>query len=95
MLRDGAIDAAAYELCLFAELRDRLRAGDVWVVGSRQYRAVEDQLVPKIPSDLLPHVAPLSWQHINLTGDYIWTEPPRLDGDGFRPLLASVELMAA
>lgn len=47
VLRGDVIDAAAYELCLFAELRDRLRAGDVWVLGSRQYRAVEDQLVPK------------------------------------------------
>ena len=47
VLRDGAVDGPAYELCLFAELRDRLRAGDVWVVGSRQYRAVEDQLIPK------------------------------------------------
>jgi hypothetical protein len=36
----------------------------------------------EIPNDLLPHLAPLSWQHINLTGDYIWTEPPRLDGVG-------------
>ena len=33
---------AAYELCCFAELRDRLRAGDICVAGSRQYRAVED-----------------------------------------------------
>jgi TnpA family transposase len=49
----------------------------------------------EIPNDLLPHLAPLGWQHINLTGDYIWTEPPRLDGDGFRPLRASVELIAA
>jgi hypothetical protein len=40
---DGVIDGAAYELCCFAELRDRLRAGDIWVAGSRQYRAVEDQ----------------------------------------------------
>lgn len=47
VLRDGAIDGQAYELCVFAELRDRLRAGDVWVVGSRQYRAVEDQLIAK------------------------------------------------
>ncbi|AWK88574.1 Tn3 family transposase [Azospirillum thermophilum] len=46
VFRDGAIDGQAYELCLFAELRDRLRAGDVWVAGSRQYRAVEDQLIP-------------------------------------------------
>ena len=43
----GKIDGAAYELCFFAELRDRLRAGDIWVAGSRQYRAVEDQLITK------------------------------------------------
>jgi len=43
----GKIDGAAYELCFFAELRDRLRAGDIWVAGSRQYRAVEDQLIAK------------------------------------------------
>ena len=23
----------------------------------------------------MPYLAPLGWQHINLTGDYIWTEP--------------------
>ena len=27
-------------------VRDRLRAGDLWVEGSRQWRAVEDQLLP-------------------------------------------------
>ena len=43
----GKIDGAAYELCFFAELRDRLRAGDIWVADSRQYRAVEDQLIAK------------------------------------------------
>ena len=26
-------------------MRDRLRAGDIWVEGSRQWRAVEDQLI--------------------------------------------------
>jgi len=25
-----------------------------------------------IPDDLLPHVAPLGWEHIALTGDYVW-----------------------
>ena len=40
----------------------------------------------KIPNELLPYLAPLGWQHINLTGDYIWTESLRLDGEGFRPL---------
>ena len=46
-MKDGKIDGRVYELCLFAELHDRLRAGDVWVTGSRQYRAVEDQLIAK------------------------------------------------
>jgi TnpA family transposase len=26
-----------------------------------------------IPDDLLAHVAPLGWEHIGLTGDYVWT----------------------
>jgi hypothetical protein len=37
-----------------------------------------------IPDDLLVHVAPLGWEHIALTGDYVWyaaTPEP-----GFRPL---------
>ena len=59
VLRDGSIDAAAYELCLFAELRDRLRAGDVWVVGSRQYRAVEDQMIPKALFETMRAAGPL------------------------------------
>ena len=42
----------------------------------------------KIPDELLPYLAPLGWQHINLTGDYIWTERHQLDSEGFRPLTA-------
>ena len=30
---------------VLSELRDRLRAGDVWVAGSRQYRSFEDRLI--------------------------------------------------
>jgi hypothetical protein len=26
-----------------------------------------------ISDDLLAHVAPLGWEHIDLTGDYVWT----------------------
>ena len=43
----GVIDRRHYELCVLAELRDRLRAGDVWVAGSRQYRSVEERLISK------------------------------------------------
>ena len=37
-----------------------------------------------VPDDLLAHVAPLGWEHIALTGDYVWSGV-RPD-TGFRPL---------
>lgn len=30
-----------------------------------------------IPGELPAHVAPLGWEHIGLTGDYVWTAPGR------------------
>jgi hypothetical protein len=49
--RDAVHDAGGearrvWEAATLLALRDRLRAGDVWVEGSRQWRAVEDQLIP-------------------------------------------------
>ena len=35
-----------WEAATLLALRDRLRSGDIWVEGSRQWRAVEDQLIP-------------------------------------------------
>src|SRR5207244_13249880 len=43
----GSIDRPFYERCALSTLRDRLRAGDVWVAGSRQYRAFDEYLVPQ------------------------------------------------
>jgi TnpA family transposase len=37
-----------------------------------------------IPDHLLAHVAPLGWEHIALTGDYVWTTPK--SQDVYRPL---------
>lgn len=39
-----------------------------------------------IPDVLLAHFAPLGWQHLNLTGDYLWGADASLGPDGFRPL---------
>lgn len=39
-----------------------------------------------IPDALLAHLAPSGWQHINLTGDYLWGADGGLGPDGFRPL---------
>ncbi|NOG74063.1 Tn3 family transposase [Roseicella sp. DB1501] len=43
----GKPDRRAWEVCVLSELRDRLRAGDVWVRGSRRYRNFEDLLLPR------------------------------------------------
>jgi hypothetical protein len=43
---DGSLDRRGYELCALSALNDRLRAGDVWVEGSRTYRAIDGLLLP-------------------------------------------------
>ena len=53
------IDRKAYVLCVLTDLRDRLRAGDVWVDGSRQYQDFESYLVPKATFALLKAEGPL------------------------------------
>jgi len=45
MSGDG-LDRHAYEMCVMVELRNALRAGDVWVRGGRRYRALDDDLLP-------------------------------------------------
>ena len=59
VFNDGAIDRKAYELCALSELRDRLRAGDVWVDGSRQYQDFESYLIPKPTFEILKSEGPL------------------------------------
>jgi Tn3 transposase DDE domain-containing protein len=39
-----------------------------------------------ISDDLLIHLSPLGWEHINLTGDYIWQANRRVTKGHFRPL---------
>jgi len=43
---NGAADRRLYEIAVLAALRDRLRGSDIWVAGSREYRAFEDYLLP-------------------------------------------------
>jgi hypothetical protein len=35
---------------------------------------------------LLPYLSPLGWEHINLTGDYVWRQSQKLPAGKFRPL---------
>lgn len=39
-----------------------------------------------IPDHLLSSLSPLTWEHVNLTGDYLWEEKPALDKNGFRAI---------
>jgi TnpA family transposase len=59
VFKDGGIDRRAYELCAFSELRNRLRAGDVWVDRSRQYQDFETYLIPKLTFEMLKAEGPL------------------------------------
>jgi Tn3 transposase DDE domain len=60
VLRAGAVDRRAYEICVLCELRDRLRAGDIWVEGSRDYRDFEDTLMPRPTFEQMKADGPLS-----------------------------------
>ena len=43
---DNGMDARYYELCVLSELNNALRSGDIWVQGSRQFKAFDDYLLP-------------------------------------------------
>lgn len=43
---DSGVGRRAYEVAVMMTLRDRLQAGDVWVEGSRAFRAFDDFLLP-------------------------------------------------
>ena len=38
---------------------------------------------------LLPHLSPLGWDRINLTGDYVWSNRIEVDDQGLMPLLTA------
>ena len=40
------LDRRFYELCVLSELKNTLRAGDIWVQGSRQFKDFEEYLLP-------------------------------------------------
>jgi len=50
-----------------------------------------------VPDHLLAHLSPLGWEHVNLTGDYIWGTEQRASetSDGLRPLRAPPDTLQA
>ena len=43
----------------------------------------------EVDDKLLSNLSPLGWEHINLTGDYIWRQSKRVEKGKFRPLRAA------
>jgi hypothetical protein len=39
-----------------------------------------------VDDNLLQHLSPLGWEHINLTGDYVWRQSRKMEQGEFRPL---------
>ena len=46
------------------------------------------RLMEDVPDHLLAHLSPLGWEHVNLTGDYVWVADQSASetDDGFKPL---------
>ena len=45
VVTDDGIDRRSYELCALTEFKNRLRSGDVWVAGSRQFKDFDAYLL--------------------------------------------------
>src|SRR5271156_4160630 len=41
---DGRVNRISYELCVLSQLRERIRAKEIWVVGADRYRNPDDDL---------------------------------------------------
>lgn len=46
VIKENGIDRHYYEFGVFSELCNHLRSGDMWVVGSKQYKDFEEYLLP-------------------------------------------------
>ncbi|WP_180275295.1 hypothetical protein [Pseudomonas avellanae] len=42
--------------------------------------------IPAYNPDLYQYLSPLGWEHVNLTGDYVWRQSRKLEDRKFRPL---------
>jgi hypothetical protein len=58
--------------------------------GDPNHAIAAVRAVEPVPDELLAHLSPLGWEHVNLTGDYIWAEADEVteNRDGYRPLRA-------
>jgi hypothetical protein len=48
-----------------------------------------------VDDGLLQYLSPLGWEHINLTGDYLWCSSAKIGAGKFRPLRVLPETSTA
>ena len=77
-MRDRSLQAQSHR----ASALNLVAAAIVLWNTTRLQDAVADAMRGDDPPDpaLLQHLSPLGWQHINLTGDYVWNDlvtPPQ------------------
>ena len=53
IMKDGQPKRRVYETAVVATLKDRLRAGDVWVDGSREYRRFDSYFMPRDKAEVI------------------------------------------
>ncbi len=78
VIRNGVVDRAAFELCALSQLRDRVRAGDIWVAGSRQFQDFDSYLIPPATFAALREKGPLPLAMENVFGRHIEERRDRL-----------------
>ena len=76
---EGNSERRVWEAATLLALRDRLRAGDIWVEGSRQWRAVEDQLIPPALFAAMREAGPLPVAVPETAGAYLAERRALLD----------------
>ncbi len=82
-IRDHALQAQTHRASAL-----NLVAGAIVLWNTTYLQAARMHLASlgrSVPPDLLQHLSPLGWQHINLTGDYLWTDPDA-PSSALRPL---------
>src|SRR5512134_338661 len=69
-IRDRTSDGQHHRIAALNLLAAIIIYWNSWKLGEVVARRVEAGQAPAL--DLLPHVSPLGWEHINLTGEYRW-----------------------
>ncbi|MEM6550281.1 MAG: Tn3 family transposase [Pseudomonadota bacterium] len=87
---DESFNAKVYKICVFAKLRDALRAGDVWVEDSQRYRRFQDRLLATAATLAAAKTGPVADLLKRDAGGWIFARRQRVDA-----LLAQAERQAA